>query len=113
MTKLDQMIEQALPDEDHAILKATREQGWFALGRSQFSGKHGWVTWVIVLTQTAALVAGIWFAVKFFSGTEVLPTLKSGLTSAVLILISTQLKMSLMPKMQADRVLRELKRIEL
>ena len=42
-----------------------------------------------------------------------LPALKWGLSAATLALMATQLKLSLTPQMQADRIIRELKRIEL
>lgn len=111
--KLDQLIEEALRAEDRDILDATREQGWFALGLSQFRGKLGWVTWVIMIVQAAMFIAGVWCAVRFFGTTEVVPALRWGLSGAVLIIVASSLKFSLMPQMQADRVLRELKRVEL
>jgi len=113
MTKLDQMIEEALRDQDRSILEATEEQGWFALGLGQLSGKLGWVTWVIMLVQVALFIAGAWCAVQFFNAEQMLPALKWGLSGAVLIVVATQLKLSLMPQIQADRILRELKRVEL
>lgn len=113
MSKLDDMIEEALSDRDRAILEATQEQGWFALGMNQFRGKLGWVTWVIMLVQTVLFFAGVWCAFGFFGATDVLAALKWGLSGAVLLLAGMQLKLSLMPQMQADRILRELKRVEL
>jgi len=44
---------------------------------------------------------------------DVLLALKWGLSAAVLAVLATQLKMALMPQMQADRVLRALRRVEL
>jgi len=113
MTKLDQMIEEALRDQDRAILDATEQQGWFALGLGQFRGKLGWVTWVIMLVQLALFIAGVIYAVYFFAAKDSLAALKSGLPAAVLLLMAVQLKLSLMPQMQAERILRELKRVEL
>ena len=113
MTKLDDMIEQALRDEDRAILEATEEQGWFQLGVNQFRGKLGWVTWVIMLTQGAMFLIGVWCAAQFFSSSDVLGALKWGLSASVLIIVAAQLKFSLMPQIQADRILRQLKRVEL
>ncbi len=113
MSKLDRLIEEALRDQDRAILEATKEQGYFALALGQFSGKLGWVTWVIMLVQTAMFIAGAWCAVQFFATTDMLAALKWGLSGAVLLLMAIQLKLSLMPQMQADRILRELKRVEL
>ena len=113
MRKLDKLIEEALRDEDRARLEATKEQGWFELALGQFRGKLGWVTWVIMLVQTALFIAGVWCAVQFFAAINVLSALKWGLSGAVLLLMGIQLKLSLMPQIQADRILRELKRVEL
>lgn len=113
MQKLDEMIKEALEGEDRRIFEETEELGWFALGLSQFRGKHGFVAWAIMIVQSVMFFAGIWCIVHFFQATEVLLALKWGLSGAVLWIIGTSLKMGLMPQMQADRVIRELKRIEL
>lgn len=113
MSKLDQLIEEALSDQDKEMLHETRELGWFALGASQFTGKLGWVSWVLMITQTALFLAGVWTAWHFFATDDVLTALKWGLSSATLMIVATILKTSLMPQMQADRILRELKRVEL
>ncbi|MFB3077374.1 MAG: DUF6768 family protein [Lysobacterales bacterium] len=113
MQKLDEMIKEALEGEDRRIIDETEELGFFALGLSQFRGKLGWVTWTITIVQTVMFLAGIWCIAQFFQATDVLLALKWGLSGAVLWIIGTSLKMSLIPQMQADRVIRELKRIEL
>ena len=113
MDKLDKLIEEALREEDQKIFKQTEELGWFALGLSQFRGKLGWVVWVIMVVQGILFLIGVWCAVQFFGTSDVLMAVKYGLSGAVLILIATSLKFSLMPQMQADRVIRELKRVEL
>ena len=113
MTKLDDMIKEALEGQDEKIWAETEELGWFALGLSQFRGKLGWVTWVVMICQVAMFAAGVWCAVGFFQATEALMAVKWGLPSAVLILAALNLKLSLMPQIQADRVLREVKRVEL
>lgn len=113
MDKLDQLIEDALRDEDRAILEATEELGWFQLGLQQFGGKLGWVSWVIMIVQASLFIVGVWCAVQFFGSADALLALKWGMSASVLIIVATQLKLSLMPQIQADRVLRELKRLEL
>ena len=65
------------------------------------------------MVQTVMFVAGAWCTVKFFQTTDVLLALKWGLSASVLWLMATQLKLSLTPQMQADRVIREIKRVEL
>ncbi len=113
MDKLDDMIREALEGEDREIYDQTREYGYFALGLSQFRGKLGWVTWVIMIVQTTMFFLGLWCAVHFFQAQDVLVAVKWGIPMAMLWIIGTNLKLSLMPQMQADRVLRELKRVEL
>lgn len=113
MTKLDDLIRDALEGEDKAIWAETEELGWFALSLSQFSGKLGWVTWVLMTVQTVMFIAGVWCAVKFFQATDLLLAVKWGISGAVLWILGTNIKLSLMPKMQADRVIRELRRVEL
>ena len=113
MSKLDRLIEDALKGTDRDILNETEQLGFFELGLSQFSGKLGWVTWLLMIIQTAMFVAAVWCGVEFFSATDVLPALRWGLSAATLALMATQIKLSLTPQMQADRVIRELKRVEL
>ena len=112
-TRLDRLIEEALSAEDRRLFQSTRELGWFELGLSQFRGRLGWVTWVIMVVQVAMFLLAVWCGVNFFAATQVLPALKWGLSGATLAVMATQLKLSLMPQMQADRVIRELKRLEL
>jgi hypothetical protein len=112
MDKLDEMIREALEGEDRAILAQTEELGFFPLIFSQFRGKLGWVAWLLTLVQTTMFLAGLWCAVRFFGTAEVIPALRWGLATTVLWVLATNIKLSMMPQIQADRVIRELKRIE-
>lgn len=113
MSKLDDLIREALDAKDQEILDKTEELGYVQLGLSQFGGKLGWVTWVIMIVQAALFVIGVWCAFNFFAATEVLSAIKWGIPSATLIIVAAALKFSLMPQMQADRIIREVKRVEL
>ncbi|WP_153769713.1 DUF6768 family protein [Labrenzia sp. CE80] len=113
MDKLDQLIEDALKGEDRQLFEDTKELGYFALGLKQFRGRLGWVTWVIMITQSLMFLGGSWCAVQFLGADDTLSAVKWGISSAVLILCAINLKLSLAPQMQADRILRELKRMEL
>ena len=112
-SELDRLIEEALSAEERALFEQGGELGWFQLGLAQFRGRLGWVTWVIMIVQTVMFLASVWAGWQFYIATEVLPALKWGLTAAVLVLMATQMKMALMPQMQAERIIRELKRLEL
>lgn len=77
-SRLDDMIEAALTGQDRKILEETQELGYFVLGFSLFSGKLGWVTWVIMVVQATLFIIGIWCAVQFFASTEALDAVKWG-----------------------------------
>lgn len=111
--ELDSLIEAALNAQDRDILHSTEELGYFQLGLKQFGGKLGWVTWVIMLIQTSLFLTGAWCAVQFFGASDLLMVVKYGISGAVLLLMSLIMKMSLWPQMQADRVIREVKRLQL
>lgn len=111
--RIDELIREALEGEDREIIRETEELGYFALGLSLFRGKLGWVTWVLMTVQTVMFIIGVWCAVRFFQAQDVLGAVKWGISGTVLWLMATQLKLSLVPQMQADRILRELKRVEL
>ena len=113
MDRIDQLIEEALSEEDRVIREATAERGWFALGIAQFRGKLGWGTWVIMAVQTTMFVAAVWAGWRFYAATEVLAAVKWGLSAAVLAILALQMKLSLMPQIQADRILRQMRRLEL
>jgi len=113
MTKLDDLIYEALEDQDKAALAETDELGYFALGLSQFSGKMGWVTWLIMLIQAVMFLGSVYCAVQFYGAVDVLSAVKWGISGATLMIMAISLKLSLAPQMQADRVIREVKRLEL
>jgi hypothetical protein len=113
MKKLDELIKEALEGEDRDMLRETEELGYFAAGISLFRGKRAWVTWLIMVVQTVMFLIGVWCVFRFFQAGEVLGALKWGLSGTVLWIMATNLKLSLVPQMQADRVIRELKRVEL
>ena len=112
-SKLDEMIKAALTGQDRQIFEDTKELGFFALGLSQFGGKLGWITWMLTIVQTVMFLGALWCGVKFYGATAVLPAIKWGISCAVLALMAVQIKLSLVPQMQADRIIREMKRIEL
>ncbi len=49
----------------------------------------------------------------FFEAGDTMSQLRWGLPSAVLLILATMIKMAMWPNIHADRLMRELKRIEL
>ncbi len=114
MQDIDKMIEEALDGEEQALFRETAtEPGFFHQTFGLFGGRAGWVNAVLMVTQTAAFFAGAWAAWRFFQADNALSALHWGLPATVLLLASLVMKLSLVPALQANRVLRELKRLEL
>ena len=113
MDKLDGLIAQGLENGDKQILERTRELGYFQQALGLFSGRNGWINWIIILLQALMFFVAIWSGWHFFQATEMLSALKWGLSSATLLLMAGTLKFTLTPVMQANRIIRELKRVEL
>ncbi len=109
MNTVDRMIAEALAEDDQAL----GDPGYFALALSIFGGAAGWTAWVMIAVQVVMFGAAVWAGWQFYTATETLPALKWGLSAAVLAVIATQLKMALMPVMQANRVLLAIRRLEL
>lgn len=114
MQDIDRMIEEALQGEEQALFRETaRESSFFGQTFGLFGGRNGWVNLLMMVAQTALFIGGVWAAWRFFQADTVLAALRWGLPAAVLLLMSLIIKMGLMPEMQANRLIREVKRLEL
>ena len=109
MDKLDQMIEAALAEEDRAIVEETRELGFF----TQFKGPNAWVSWMSTVAIFIYVGLALWCGYEFFTATEPLAAIKWGLGAAVSVVVIGLFKLFMFGEMQADRIIRELKRVEL
>lgn len=113
MDELDRRIAEALAEDDLGLPEDAREPGFFSLAFSTMRGPQGWVTWVMLIMQTAMFLVAIWAGWNFFAATDELAAIKWGLSAATLLILATQLKLALMPHMQANRVILALRRLEL
>lgn len=115
MSELDRMIEAALNDDDRAFFaKAGREPGYLGQVGGLLVGPLAWVNILLMIVQAALFLGGALAAWQFFQAGDTLVALRWGLPAVVLLLTGTVLKVAtLWPSLQANRMLRELKRIEL
>lgn len=114
MQDIDRMIEEALDGEEQALFRETsREPGFFEQAFGLLGGPNGWVNVIMMVVQAALFVAGLWAGWRFFEADNALSALHWGLPAAVLVLASLIVKTAMMPEMQANRLMRELKRLQL
>ena len=114
MRNVDDLIEEALDKEERDILSQIGEEpGFFGMAFGLFSGRLGWVNILLMVVQGVTFLAGAYAAWMFFEATDTVTQLRWGLPSAVLLILSTMIKMAMWPNIHADRLMRELKRVEL
>ncbi len=113
MSKLDRMIEDALGAEDRAVLSRFGEQGLFGEVAGLFSGKMGWWVALTILVQVALFAAGLYAAAKFLTLDDPVLVVRWGIAAAVWFMAMSVIKLMHWQQMQANRVIREVKRLEL
>ena len=113
MRDLDSMIDEALGAEERELLRSIGEPGFFAQTFGLFAGPTGWVNWLLMIVQGLLFVAGVVAAIYFFAADDALSAVRWGLPAVGLLLMSLIIKMGMWPTIQANRVIRELKRLEL
>lgn len=114
MADLDRLIDETLDREMKDLMdRIGDEPGFFSQVFGLFGGRTGWVNVVLMIVQGVAFLAGAWAAWSFFLATDPVTQLRWGLPAAVLLLMSAMLKLSLVPRLETNMIIRELKRIEL
>lgn len=89
-----------------------QEPGYFRQIAELFRGELGWVSWLLMAAQLILFAGSLYAACRFFQATDVLEALRWGLPSATLLIIATLTKLTLWPSLQANRIIREVKRLE-
>jgi hypothetical protein len=114
MRDLDSLIDEALSAEQRDLMRSIgQEPGFFGQASQLFGGKLGWVNLLMMVVQAVIFVAGAYAAWEFFQATEPVAQLRWGLPAAVLLILATMIKLAMWPEIQANRVIRALKRVEL
>ncbi len=113
MNKIDDLIGRALTEEDRALLARHGEPGYLTQAFGIFRGPMAWVMWVVNAAAGAAFVAALYAIWKMFGTTEALVAVKWGVGSLVLFQVTTLCKTFMGSHLETNRMLREIKRVEL
>jgi hypothetical protein len=114
MPDLERMIDQAIHEEERELLRRLGEEpGFMDQAFAIFGGKTGWVNVYLAVVQTLFFFAGVWAAWMFFAAGDVVTQLRWGLPAAVILLMAVMIKMAVWPTLQTNRIIRELKLIQL
>ncbi len=113
MNKIDDLIGQALTEEDRALLASHSEPGYLAQALGLFRGPMAWVMWMLNVASGVAFLAGAYAIWRMFGTSDPLVAVKWGVASLFLFQVTTLCKTFMGSRMEANRLLRELKRVEL
>jgi len=113
MNKLDDLIGQALSDEDRDLLARHAEPGYVAQAFGMFRGPMAWALWVAYVAGAVAFLGAVYALWQMVATSDLLTAVKWGVGALFLFHISTLTKAFMGSHMEANRMLRELKRVEL
>lgn len=113
MSKLDQMIEEALDTEDRALFANYGEEGLFSQIGGLFTGRLGWVNALTAVAQIALFAGALYAASRFVTVDHLAAMIRWGALAGFLMMAVAVIKLLQWEQIQANRIIREVKRVEL
>ena len=113
MSKLDRMIEEALTAEDRAVLSEYGEQGMFSEIAGLFAGKFGPWNALTAVVQVIMFIGAFYAGRQFIIVDEVAAMIRWGALVGLLFAAMSVIKLMQWDQVQANRIIREVKRVEL
>jgi hypothetical protein len=113
MSKFDELIGQALSEEDRALLASHAEPSYIDQAFGLFRGPSAWIMWVVNAASGVAFLAGAYALWQTIIATDATLAVKWGVGTLVLFQITTLCKTLMSARVEVNRTLRELKRVEL
>ncbi len=113
MSDLDRQIEEALTAEDRALLDEFGEQGLIEQAFGVYQGKFRWVAMmasIAMLVLTAGAFYSVWM---FFQSGDTVLAVRWGSLAWLLMTMVGFMKVWFWMRMESNRVIREIKRVEL
>jgi hypothetical protein len=113
MSKLDELIGKALTEEDRALLASHAEPGYLKQAFGIFRGPMGGIMWLVNIAAGVAFLGGLYALWQMIGASDALAAVKWGVGSLFLFQVTTLCKSFMGNHMEANRLLREIKRVEL
>lgn len=111
---IDELINEALSQEDEALLDNLNEEpGWMRQAFGLFRGPLAWVMWVVFIVQIALFLGALYAGWTVFTTSDLMAAVKWGVLTVVLVQLTTFLRGFMGSHLEANRVLRELRRLDL
>ncbi len=114
MNRIDDLIDQCLSEEEEQLLQDfSHEPGYLSQVFALFTGKLGWVMWLVGIVQLLFFIAAVYSLIQLFTMDDMLHAIRWGVVAVILVQISVFLRGFMGMHFEANRVLREVKRLEL
>lgn len=113
MKDIDKEIERALSDEDRALTQQFEELGLFGYFKTLFRGKDAWVTFLSIFFGIILQVLFFYSAYKFFVEVDINTKILWGGAAWFTAIMVAFMKVWFWMRMESNRVIREIKRLEL
>lgn len=110
---IDQLIAQALSEDEAALFQSYEEQNLFQMFGGLFQGKMKWLNAMTVVVQAIMFGFAIYFGYLFFGATEVAEMIQFGAAFFLLVMAVSMLKLFHIMEMNKNANIREIKRLEL
>ncbi|WP_339336843.1 DUF6768 family protein [uncultured Maricaulis sp.] len=111
---LDRLILEALDEDDRAVLAEIGEEpGYFSQALGLFGGKLGWVMWGMYFVNILGAVVAAWAGWQMFQTSDPAAVMRWGVLVLAALNVGIFMKGGMGVQLQHNRILRELKRVEL
>jgi hypothetical protein len=113
MSKLDKLIEESLNAEDREILSQYGEKGIFGEVAELLTGKFGWINLAQFVVQVALFAGALYAGGQVIAVDEPVALIRWSALVLGLFMAMSVIKIMQWQQMQANRIIREVKRVEL
>lgn len=111
--KIDQLIKEALTQEEIKFYDKLDEQNVFQMLGGLFKGKNRWIMVLFNIVMLIAFILLIYCVIQFFNTDVTNELIKWSVAGVICILMISMLKIFLWLQMDKNSIKRELKRLEL
>ena len=113
MDKIDELIGRAMAAEDRALLARYQEQGYVSQALGLFRGPMGAVMGLVYATVLASFAGAAYAFWRLTQAADATAAVQWGVGALLLFQMTTMAKTYLGSHLEANRLLREVKRVEL
>jgi thiol:disulfide interchange protein len=110
---IDQLIKEALTDDEQALFSAYDEQNMLQKFGGLFQGKMKWLNAMGMIIQFIMFGLAVYLGYRFFNTTDVTEMIQFGFGTFLLMMAVTGIKFFQFLEINKNEVIREVKRMEL